>query len=116
MFLLLAVLLIVTPALTYYVSTTLFYQNAKHTASGSRPPTIPYLFPGVFHAFSIAYDGPQKYFARLLYDHPCIHYIVSANISQQGLWQLRTVCRQGGLAALHCSSRSGADEAGYPGI
>ncbi|RYN39106.1 hypothetical protein AA0112_g3732 [Alternaria arborescens] len=69
MFLLLAVLLIVTSALTYYVSTTLFYQNAKHTASGSRPPTIPYLFPGVFHAFSIAYDGPQKYFARLLKDY-----------------------------------------------
>ncbi|KAL1798301.1 hypothetical protein ACET3X_002338 [Alternaria dauci] len=69
MFLLLAVLLIVAPALTYYVSTTLFYQNAKTTASGSRPPTIPYLFPGVFHAFSLAYDGPQKYFARLLKDY-----------------------------------------------
>jgi hypothetical protein len=66
MLLLVAVLLIIIPALTYYVSTTLFYQNAKSTSPGKRPPTIPYLVPGAFHAFSIAYDGPQKFFARLL--------------------------------------------------
>jgi hypothetical protein len=105
MFLLIIVLLIVAPALTYYVSTTLFYQNAKSTTLGKRPPTIPYLVPGAFHAFSLAYDGPQKYFGRLLYAPRYNHYFVTANICQQGLWQLRTVRRQGGFAAIHCSSR-----------
>jgi hypothetical protein len=72
MFLLLTALLIIAPALTYYVSTTLFYQHAKSTAANKTPPTIPYLVPGAFHAFSLAYDGPQKYFARLLYDRPAM--------------------------------------------
>jgi hypothetical protein len=62
----LAVLLIVAPALIYYICTTRFYRKANSEALGKRPPTIPYLVPGVSHAFSLAYDGPQKYFAKLL--------------------------------------------------
>jgi hypothetical protein len=66
MLLLILVLLIVIPALTYYVSTNRFYQKAKSTALGKEPPTIPYFVPGAFHAFSLAFDGQQKYFTRLL--------------------------------------------------
>jgi hypothetical protein len=66
MLLLLAVAVIVFPALTYYLTTALFFKSSKNAATGKTPPTIPYLIPGVFHTFSIAAEGPQKYFARLL--------------------------------------------------
>ncbi|KAF1835135.1 hypothetical protein BDW02DRAFT_496609 [Decorospora gaudefroyi] len=66
MLLFVAFLLVVIPALTYHVSKTLFYQKVNSKASAQTPPTIPYLVPGVFHAFSLAYEGPQKYFATLL--------------------------------------------------
>jgi hypothetical protein len=65
--LLIAILLVAIPALTYYVSSTFFYRAVNSSASKSKPPTIPYLLPGVFHAFNVAYDGPQKFFATLLY-------------------------------------------------
>ncbi|XP_014562251.1 hypothetical protein COCVIDRAFT_11346 [Bipolaris victoriae FI3] len=65
MLLLIAVGIIVLPALTYYLTTAFFFQSAKNDAAGKRPPTIPYLVPGVFHTFSIAAEGPQKFFARL---------------------------------------------------
>lgn len=69
MLILLAVALIVIPALTYYGTTALFFQTSKDVATGKTPPTIPYLVPGVFHTFSIAFEGAPKLFARLLYDH-----------------------------------------------
>ncbi|KAH9866193.1 hypothetical protein J1614_008758 [Plenodomus biglobosus] len=61
--------LILFPFLTYYVSTLLFYRQVNSKARGKTPPTVPYLFSGVFHAFSLAYEGPQKYFAALLKDY-----------------------------------------------
>lgn len=64
--LLIAIILISIPALTYYVSSTLFHRSSKTVASRRSPPTIPYLLPGVFHAFNLAYDGPPKCFATLL--------------------------------------------------
>ncbi|KAI4952608.1 hypothetical protein J4E91_003080 [Alternaria rosae] len=60
MLLLIFVLLIIAPALTYYVSTTLFYQTAKSTALGKEPPTIPYFVPGATHAFGLASNGQQN--------------------------------------------------------
>ena len=69
MLILLAVALIVIPALTYYGTTALFFQASKDVATGKTPPTIPYLVPGVFHTFSIAFEGAPKFFARLLYDN-----------------------------------------------
>jgi len=66
MLLLILVLLIVAPALTYYVSTTLFYQTAKSTALGKEPPKVPYFVPGVTHPFCLAVEGQQKYLARLM--------------------------------------------------
>ncbi|KAF1945985.1 cytochrome P450 [Clathrospora elynae] len=64
--LLIALLLVIIPILTYYASRALFYQNANNKALGKRPPTIPYLVPGIFHTFSLAYEGPQKCFATLI--------------------------------------------------
>lgn len=66
MILLTALALVVVPAVTYYLTTALFFRSAKNAATGKKPPTIPYLVPGVFHTFSIAAEGPQKFFARLL--------------------------------------------------
>ncbi|KAF2851767.1 putative cytochrome-like protein P450 [Plenodomus tracheiphilus IPT5] len=60
---------ILFPFLTYYVSTLLFYRQVNSKASRKTPPIVPYLFPGIFHAFSLAYEGPQKYFASLLKDY-----------------------------------------------
>jgi hypothetical protein len=65
--LLIVVLLIAIPVLTYYVSSTRFYRVTNDPVSRRKPPTIPYLLPGVFHTLNIAYDGPQKFFATLLY-------------------------------------------------
>lgn len=64
--LLILVGLIVFPFITYYVSTILFYRQANSKVAGKNPPVVPYLVPGAFHAFSLAYDGPQKYFAALM--------------------------------------------------
>ncbi|CBX98775.1 similar to putative cytochrome P450 [Plenodomus lingam JN3] len=61
--------LILFPFLTYYISTLLFYRQVNSKASRKTPPTIPYLFAGIFHAFSLAYEGPQKYFATLLKEY-----------------------------------------------
>ncbi|KAL6711448.1 hypothetical protein ACN47E_004382 [Coniothyrium glycines] len=54
------------PFLTYYVSTQLFHRRAKNSSAGKTPPLVPYSLPGVFHTFSLAYHGPQQYFASLL--------------------------------------------------
>lgn len=59
--------LFILPFLTYYLSTLSFYRKANSKVTGKRPPTIPYFIPGVFHAFTLAYEGPQKYFATLMY-------------------------------------------------
>lgn len=64
--------LIISPFLTYYISTTSFYRKANSKASGKTPPTVPFFIPGVFHAFSLAYDGPQKYFSALMYTTSCL--------------------------------------------
>ncbi|KAH7386034.1 cytochrome P450 [Pyrenochaeta sp. MPI-SDFR-AT-0127] len=64
--LLVAFVLITLPFFTYYVSTQLFYRKANRASPGKRPPTIPYFIPGAFHAFTLAYEGPQKYFATLI--------------------------------------------------
>jgi len=66
MLFLIAFLLIIIPVLTYNVSKARFDRSSQSTAL-QRPPTVPYLVPGVFHAFSLAFDGPQKYFATLMY-------------------------------------------------
>ncbi|KAL7777998.1 hypothetical protein CFE70_004672 [Pyrenophora teres f. teres 0-1] len=66
MFLLIVFLLIIVPICTYNVSKARFDRSSQSTAL-QRPPTVPYLVPGVFHAFSLAFDGPQKYFATLMY-------------------------------------------------
>ncbi|KAF1849405.1 cytochrome P450 [Cucurbitaria berberidis CBS 394.84] len=58
--------LIIVPFLTFFLSTTLFYRKTKNKFPGQTPPTTPYFVPGVFHAFSLAYFGPQKYFAALI--------------------------------------------------
>ncbi|CAO2651892.1 Nn.00g001750.m01.CDS01 [Neocucurbitaria sp. VM-36] len=59
--------LIISPFLTYYISTVLFYRKANSKASGKTPPTVPFFIPGIFHAFTLAYEGPQRYFAALMY-------------------------------------------------
>ncbi|CAA9961296.1 Cytochrome P450 [Pyrenophora teres f. maculata] len=68
MYLLIVFLLIIVPICTYNVSKARFDRSSQSTAL-QRPPTVPYLVPGVFHAFSLAFDGPQKYFATLIKEH-----------------------------------------------
>jgi hypothetical protein len=58
--------LIIFPFLTYYITTLLFYRRARSLAKNKVPPTIPYFAPGLFHAFSLASFGPQKYLAELM--------------------------------------------------
>lgn len=58
--------LIVVPLATYYSSLSSFQRRARRKRAGKIPPTIPYYVPGIFHAFSLASTGPQKYFAQLL--------------------------------------------------
>lgn len=65
--------LLIFPFFTYYVATTLFYRKVNSDSIGKTPPTVPYLIPGVFHAFSLAYEGPQKYFATLMYEFVVRH-------------------------------------------
>lgn len=55
------------PFAIYYITLSLFQRRVRSDTSGKSPPTVPYYIPGVFHAFSLAYTGPQKYFAQLLY-------------------------------------------------
>jgi hypothetical protein len=57
---------IISPFLTYYITTSLFYKKARSSATKKAPPTVPYCVPGIFHAFSLASIGPQKYFAWLV--------------------------------------------------
>jgi hypothetical protein len=61
------IVLVVVPFVTFYISVTLFQRKSQGKVTGKTPPTIPYYFPGIFHAFGLAYVGPQKYFAHLLY-------------------------------------------------
>jgi hypothetical protein len=58
--------LIISPFITYYITTSLFYRRARSPASKKVPPTVPYFAPGLFHAFSLASFGPPKYFAELV--------------------------------------------------
>ncbi|RMZ70713.1 cytochrome p450 [Pyrenophora seminiperda CCB06] len=64
-------LLIIIPILTYNVSKARFDRSSQSTTL-QRPPTVPYLVPGVFHAFSLAFDGPQKYFATLIKEYGAV--------------------------------------------
>jgi hypothetical protein len=68
--------LVVVPFVTYYLSLSLFQRKIRGNATEKTPPTIPFYFPGVFHAFGLAYVGPQKYFAYLLYVIKPIHVLV----------------------------------------
>ncbi|KAF2029216.1 putative cytochrome-like protein P450 [Setomelanomma holmii] len=63
------IILIVSPFLTLYLTTSLFYRRARSTAPRKSPPTVPYYVPGVFHAFSLATTGPQEYLAKLLKEY-----------------------------------------------
>ncbi|KAF1918443.1 putative cytochrome-like protein P450 [Ampelomyces quisqualis] len=58
--------LIIVPVATYYGSRSSFQRRTRGKRVGKVPPTIPYYVPGIFHAFSLASIGPQKYFAQLL--------------------------------------------------
>jgi hypothetical protein len=58
--------LIISPFITYYITTLLFYRRIRSLATRKVPPTVPYFAPGLFHAFSLATFGPQKYFAELM--------------------------------------------------
>jgi hypothetical protein len=41
--------IVAVPFVTYYISLFLFQRKTR----GKIPPTIPYFFPGIFHAFSL---------------------------------------------------------------
>jgi hypothetical protein len=57
---------LISPFLTYYVTSTLFFRKANSKDTGKQPPTVPYLLPGLFSAGGLARSGARKYFAELL--------------------------------------------------
>ncbi|KAH8722568.1 cytochrome P450 [Phaeosphaeriaceae sp. PMI808] len=63
------VALVISPFLTFFLTTLLFYRKARSNASAKVPPTAPYFLPGIFHAFGMAFMGPQLYFAQLMKDY-----------------------------------------------
>lgn len=60
------VVLIISPFLTYYLTTLVFYRRSRSKELGKYPPTIPFYLIGIFHTFSLMTAGPQQYFAQLL--------------------------------------------------
>ena len=60
------VAILITPFLTYYVTSTLFFRRANSKATSKQPPTIPYLLPGLFSAGGLARFGAREYFADLM--------------------------------------------------
>ncbi|KAJ4993177.1 hypothetical protein SVAN01_01152 [Stagonosporopsis vannaccii] len=60
---------VISPLLTYYVTSTLFFRRSKSTASSKEAPSIPYFIPGIFHAAVLARTGAPKYFAELIKDY-----------------------------------------------
>jgi hypothetical protein len=60
------VALVLLPVVTYYLTSALFHRRILSKSRNKVPPTVPYQVPGVFHAFSLATVGPQKYLAQLM--------------------------------------------------
>ncbi|OSS43390.1 hypothetical protein B5807_12008 [Epicoccum nigrum] len=63
------VAILISPFLTYYVTSTLFFRTANNKTTSKRPPTVPYLLPGLFSAGGLARSGARKYFAELFKDY-----------------------------------------------
>ena len=60
-------LLIIAPALTYYLTTSIFYSVVKDKeSSGKLPPSIPYSVLIASHYLGFVFNGTQKYFAKLM--------------------------------------------------
>lgn len=58
--------LVIIPFLTYYTTSSVFFRRINSKTVKKKPPTIPYFVPGLFHTFSFAQLGAQKYFAELM--------------------------------------------------
>jgi hypothetical protein len=75
--------LVICPLLIYYITTLLFYRRASSKLRGKVPPTVPYYVPVIFHAFSLAKTGPQKYFAQVMYVNDCSRNVVVLTINSK---------------------------------
>jgi len=64
--LLVVAFVVISPFLTYYVTSTLFSRRSNSTTTSKEAPSIPYFIPGVFHAAVLARTGAPKYFAELM--------------------------------------------------
>jgi hypothetical protein len=52
--------------LIHYATALLFSQTIRSKLRSKTPPTVPYYLPGIYHAFSLAKTGPQKFFAQVM--------------------------------------------------